>query len=260
MTTLSQKTLTASLVAASLLLSACATRPPESEPLARAEFDRINDPLEPLNRATHDFNMTMDRFLLKPVADVYRWILPLPIRNGITNILHNLQSPLIFANDLLQGEFDRGGVTLARFVTNSTIGLAGIFDPAADWGLERHKEDFGETMAVWGVGEGFYLVLPLFGPSNPRDALGITAEFFGDPVSLAMEDNGLRTESHIRTGLEVVDFRVRYDDNIKSLKKSEGDLYVLMRTAYRQNRAYRIANGRAVESRQEEELFEQELD
>ncbi|MDA5195061.1 MlaA family lipoprotein [Govanella unica] len=250
---------TASLLAAAVLLSGCATRPPASDPLARAEFRRINDPLEPLNRATFDFNMTMDRFLLKPVSDAYRWVVPSPIRRGISNVLDNLQSPLIFANDLLQGEFDRGGVTLARFITNSTVGVAGIFDPAAKWGLEKHKEDLGETFAVWGVGEGFYLVLPFFGPSNPRDALGVTAEFFGDPVSLLLENNNLKEVSYARTGLEVVDFRLRYDENIKALKRTEGDLYVLMRTAYRQNRAYRISNGRGGETKQEEELFDQEM-
>lgn len=251
--------LVAGVMAASLMLTACATRPPASDPVARAEFDRINDPLEPLNRATTDFNFTMDRFLLKPIADGYRWILPQPVRKGISNVLDNLWSPLIFANDLLQGEFDRGGVTLARFVTNSTVGVAGLFDPATKWGLEKHKEDFGETLAVWGFGEGFYLVLPFFGPSNPRDAFGVGVEYVADPVGIVLTNEGLQTADYVRTGLNVVDFRLRYDENLKALRKSEGDIYVLMRTAYRQHRAFRIANGKPTESKDEEELFEQEL-
>ncbi len=231
-------------VLAGLILSGCATKPPKSDPIARAEYERINDPLEPLNRATHDFNMTVDRFILKPIAQVYRAIFPKPIRKGITNALDNLQAPLIFANDILQGEFDRGGVTLGRFITNSTIGIAGLFDPATKMGMEKHTEDFGETLAVWGVGEGFYLVLPFFGPSNPRDALGRGVEFFGDPVSIALEDNDLKEVSYARTGLEVVDYRERNIETLEDLERNTGDLYATMRSAYRQNRAFRISNGR----------------
>jgi phospholipid-binding lipoprotein MlaA len=241
-------------------LSACATVPPESDPEALAEYHRINDPLEPLNRATHSFNMAIDAVILKPIAQVYRFILPQPIRQMITNFLDNLQSPLILANDLLQGEFERGGTTIARFVTNTTVGVGGLFDPASEWGMEKHKEDFGETLAVWGVGEGFYLVLPFFGPSNPRDLTGLVAEFFADPVDLYLDHEDERELRIARTSLEVIDFRERNLDTLEELERNTDDLYAAMRSAYRQNRAFRISNGRTTPSQAEEDLFEEEME
>src|SRR5690606_17780478 len=115
------------------------------------------------------FNDMVDTLVLQPAAATYRFIVPEPVQDGIRNVLRNLNGPVILANDLLQGEFDRAGDTAMRFLINSTIGLAGIFDVASDWGYEYHDEDFGQTLASWGVGEGFYLVLPLLGPSNLRD-------------------------------------------------------------------------------------------
>jgi len=245
-------------IALVLGLGACATKPPASDPVARAEYERINDPLEPLNRATHEFNMTMDRYVMKPIAEVYRFIIPAPIRGLITNFLDNLQSPLILANDLLQGEFDRAGTTTARFITNTTVGVGGLFDVASDLGMEKHKEDFGETLAVWGVGEGFYLVLPFFGPSNPRDFTGLVVEFFADPVSIYLEDEHGKTVARSRTGAEIVDFRARNIETFEDLERNTNDLYAAMRSAYRQNRAFRISNGR--ESAEEDDLFDQELE
>lgn len=241
-----------------LSLGACATKPPASDPVARAEYERINDPLEPMNRATHEFNMTMDRYLLKPIAQVYRFIVPAPIRGVVTNFLDNLQAPLILANDLLQGEFNRAGTTTARFITNTTVGVGGLFDVATDLGMEKHKEDFGETLAVWGVGEGVYLVLPFFGPSNPRDFTGAVVEFFADPVSIYLEDEHGKTVSRSRTAAEVVDFRARNIDTLEELERNSTDLYATMRSAYRQNRAFRISNGEA--TAEEDDLFDQELD
>lgn len=241
-------------------LAACATVPPQNDPEALAEYKRINDPLEPMNRATHSFNMAFDRAIMKPVAQVYRGILPEPIRVMITNFLDNLQAPFILANDLLQGELDRGGTTIARFATNTTLGIGGLFDPASDWGLEKHKEDFGETLAVWGAGEGFYLVVPFFGPSNPRDFTGIVAEFFADPVGLYLEHENLQEVSYARTATEIVDFRARNLDTLDELERNSTDFYAAMRSAYRQNRAFRISNGRASSSAAEEDLFEEELE
>lgn len=247
------------MLAAAMMLGGCATRPPASEPAALADYQQLNDPLEPLNRATHDFNMAFDRAFMKPVAKAYRAILPSPIRLMVTNFLWNLQTPLILANDLLQGEVERGGVTLGRFATNTTFGLAGLFDPASEWGMERHTEDFGETLAVWGVGEGFYLVVPFFGPSNPRDFLGFVAEFFADPVSTELHDQDLSYLSYTRTGMEIVDFRARNIDTLDDLERNSTDFYAAMRSAYRQNRKFRITNGEAEPNKEEEEIFEEEL-
>lgn len=243
-----------------LMLTACATVPPQSDPQALAEYHRINDPLEPLNRATHSFNMAFDTVIMKPIAQVYRFIFPQPIRQMITNFLDNLQAPLILANDLLQGEFTRGGTTIARFVTNTTVGVGGLFDPASEWGMEKHKEDFGETLAVWGVGEGFYLVLPLFGPSNPRDFTGLVAELFADPVSLYLDQENERELRIARTSMEIIDFRERNLDTLDELERNSNDLYATMRSAYRQNRAFRISNGAVAPSQAEEDLFEEGLE
>lgn len=245
----------------SLSVAACAHRPPDSEPRAQAEYDRVNDPLEPLNRTTHSFNMFMDAILFKPIAQVYRAVLPKPIRKGITNALNNLAAPLIFANDLLQGKPDRAHTTLSRFLINTTVGIGGVMDPATDYGFERHNEDFGETLAVWGMGEGFYLVLPFLGPSNPRDLAGFTAEFFGDPTSIALREEGQTEIRYARTGLEVIDFRERNLDTLDELERNSSDLYAAMRSAYRQNRVYRITDGKGSDSSDDEDdPFDMEMD
>ncbi|RMF09833.1 MAG: VacJ family lipoprotein [Alphaproteobacteria bacterium] len=244
----------------SLSITACAHRPPESDADALAEYERINDPLEPLNRVTHDFNMAFDTVIMKPIAHIYRALVPGFMRRGISNVLDNLAAPFILANDLLQGEFERGGDTLARFAINTTVGVGGIFDPAAEWGIEKHKEDFGETLAVWGVGEGFYLVLPFLGPSNPRDFAGLMVEFVADPTSLYLDHEDLEEVGYARTALEVIDFRERNLETIDDLKANSTDFYAALRSAYRQNRAFRISNGRSSETKAEEELFETEMD
>ncbi|RIK93573.1 MAG: hypothetical protein DCC73_08345 [Proteobacteria bacterium] len=246
------------LLAAAMMLAGCASRPPADDPAALSAFQERNDPLEPLNRATHDFNMAFDRAFMKPVAQVYRAILPTPIRQMITNFLWNLQTPLILANDLLQGEIERGGVTLGRFAANTTFGVGGLFDPATEWGMERHTEDFGETLAVWGVGEGFYLVVPFLGPSNPRDFVGFVTEFFIDPVSNELHDQDLSYLSYTRTGLEIVDFRARNIGTLEDLERNSTDFYAAMRSAYRQNRKFRISNGETEPSKEEEDIFEEE--
>ena len=243
-----------------LAVTACAHKPSESDPRALAEYERVNDPLEPLNRATHGFNKAFDKVLMKPVAEFYRALVPGFLRRGITNILDNLMAPFTLANDLLQGKVERGGNTIARFAINSTVGIGGFFDPATDWGIEKHKEDFGETLAVWGVGEGFYLVLPFFGPSNPRDFVGLGVEFFADPVSLYLDAEDQRELRIARTSLEIIDARERFIDPLEDLERNSSDLYAAMRSAYRQNRAYRISDGKPSESRAEEDLFDMEMD
>ena len=149
---------------------------------AGAEED-ANDPIEPLNRFIFEFNEIFLQFVLRPLTDVYD-LLPGVVRNAIGNVLGNLNSPLILANDILQGEAERALQTTGRFLINSTVGLAGIIDVAEMADIPEHDEDLGQTMATWGVGEGFYLVLPILGPSNPRDAVGRFVESFADPFDL----------------------------------------------------------------------------
>ncbi len=144
-------------------------------------FGPDNDPLEFVNRFTFAFNGALDTMVLQPAAATYRFLLPDPVQDGVRNAMRNIGAPVVFANDIFQGEWERAETTAMRFLINTTLGVAGIFDVAAEWGYEYHDEDFGQTLAVWGVGEGFYLVLPLLGPSTARDTVGLVVDSFIDP-------------------------------------------------------------------------------
>jgi phospholipid-binding lipoprotein MlaA len=229
-------------LAAVLALGACAT-PPE-DPQARAEFEAENDPIEPFNRAIFDFNIVVDDALIRPAAVAYRDVVPQPARDGVHNALDNLRSPIVFANDVLQGEPERAGTTVLRFLINSTFGLFGIFDVAKDAGHPGHSEDFGQTFASWGIGEGPYLVLPLLGPSNPRDATGVVAEWYADPFNRWMDNTDRDWAIWTRAGLTGIDARSRNIDTIDELKKTSIDFYAAVRSLYRQRRAEEIRNSR----------------
>lgn len=224
--------------AALIALSACAT--PPQDPAARAEFEADNDPIEPLNRAIFDFNLVVDGTIIKPAAQVYRGVLPEGARTGIHNALDNLRSPIVFANDVLQGETQRAAITAWRFVINSTIGILGIFDVAKEAGYPGHSEDFGQTFAKWGIGEGPYLVLPILGPSNPRDATGLAAEWFTDPFNIWMSNTDRDWVVWTRTGVTGLDWRSRNIETIDELKKTSIDFYAAIRSLYRQRRAQEI--------------------
>lgn len=225
-------------LAAVLTLGACAT--PPTDPDARAEFEADNDPLEPMNRAIFDFNLVVDGAVIKPTAEVYRDVLPQGVQDGIHNALQNLRSPIVFANDVLQGETQRAAITAWRFVINSTIGILGIFDVAKEAGYEPHSEDFGQTFAKWGIGEGPYLVLPILGPSNPRDATGLATEWVADPFNLWMENTDRDWVVWTRAGLTGVDIRSRNIETIDELKKTSIDFYAAIRSLYRQRREQEI--------------------
>ena len=158
--------------------------PPRDDPAALAAYKEANDPLEGFNRAIFGFNEGTDILLFRPAAEIYRTVLPNPIRNGIRNFLRNLRSPLDIANNLLQGDLNGAEVATKRFLVNTTAGVGGVMDIAADNGLPYRSEDFGQTLAVWGVPEGPFLVLPLLGPSNFRDTAGVAGEAYGDPINL----------------------------------------------------------------------------
>lgn len=227
-------------------LGACAT--PPSDPEALATYQEINDPLEPTNRAIFGFNMFVDRNVLKPVAKGYRSVVPDPARTGVRNFVDNLKSPLIFANDLLQGEIDRAGVTLVRFVFNSTLGVGGVYDFAAKHGdYHKHSEDLGQTFATYGIPAGPYLMAPFLGPMSTRHAVGRIGEFYADPVRIILHNMDEDWASYTLTGLDVVDARSRNIESFEAIEESAIDLYATLRSAYRQNRTKEIANGRAVE-------------
>ncbi len=166
-----------------LLAAGCATRPDPDDAEGLAEYRETNDPFEPANRALFEVHEVADRFVLQPVAEAYRDVIPQPLRAGIRNVLGNLRAPVILANDLMQGNISRARITLGRFMVNSTLGVGGILDVAREWGVPGHTEDFGQTLAVWGAGEGFYVFVPLLGPSSPRDLAGQAVDLAINPLT-----------------------------------------------------------------------------
>jgi phospholipid-binding lipoprotein MlaA len=232
-------------VASALLaaLGACAT--PPTEPAARAEFERTNDPLEPMNRDIFKFNQYLDRWLIKPVALGYVHIVPEFARDSIHDFLHNLDEPVTFINDMLQGEWEAANLTAARFLINSTFGVGGLTDFATRTGVERQTGDFGQTLYAWGAPEGPYLVLPVFGPSNPRDAIGMGVDGVMDPFGYVAGAYHAGTTSTIaRMGGEGVDLRSRNIETLDNLEKNAIDFYAEMRSLYRQHRADELRHGR----------------
>ncbi len=226
-----------------LAVSGCAT-PPE-DPEAMAEFQRINDPLEPTNRYIFGVNQLLDFMVLGPVADTYRTVVPEEGQKRVSNVLNNMGEPLTAVNTLLQGRAEDTGVTLARFVINSTIGLAGIFDVATEFGLEEKRADFGQTLYTFGFEEpGPYLVMPVFGPSNPRDAVGFGVDSFMDPTGLAFSTNGLEAVNYGRAGGSGVSQRAEVHDQLDSLRRTSIDFYAQLRSISRQRRQAQLSGER----------------
>lgn len=225
-----------------VVMTGCAM-PPTDDPEALAAYREANDPMEPMNRYFFDLNNFADEILMKPLAGWYYIALPDFAQDGIRNAVNNVRTPVILANDLFQGEFERAGTTFGRFLVNSTLGLGGLFDIAEKMGLERHDEDFGQTMAVAGVDEGPYLVLPLVGPSNPRDAFGKIVDAFLDPMTYLTFFTNVGWINTTRNGLDIVDFRARNLQTLDQIKKGSLDYYATVRSLYRQRRADEISNG-----------------
>jgi phospholipid-binding lipoprotein MlaA len=222
----------ASIVLA-LVLASCAENPSAQE----------NDPLEPTNRAIFDVNDALDKAVALPVAQAYVDVVPDFARNGVHNFLENLGSPVTFANDILQGEIDRAGETLARLAVNSTLGIGGLIDVGADLDIPPHTEDFGQTLGTYGVGEGPYLVLPLLGPSNPRDAIGSGVDLFFDPLTYA-KYNDETLWSALRIFGTFLDTRSRNIDSLEAVERSSIDYYAALRSLYRQQRDNEIRNNK----------------
>ena len=226
------------LLAAATLscLGACATRPPASDVEATQEFNENNDPYEPANRVGFAISDGLDTYVLAPVARAYRYAVPGVIRRPVHNVLQNMTSPVVFINDVVQTKPRRAGDTFMRFVINTTAGVGGLFDVAAEVGYPHHDNDFGTTLALWGVPEGPFLFLPVLGPSNPRDATGYGVDILFDPLTYAPSGHGLHTLEAVRIGLSAVDARERVLDEVDSVKKTALDPYATFRSLYRQNR------------------------
>ncbi|PHS21638.1 MAG: hypothetical protein COA85_12770 [Robiginitomaculum sp.] len=200
------------------------------------------DPLEPVNRVIFTFNTVADKAVLKPAAKTYQTITPKTARKGIRNFLDNLQAPVIFVSDVLQGKPKRAAKTLARFAINTTVGIGGILDVAKSAGIEMHYEDLGQTLATKGVPAGPYLVLPLFGPTNARDLVGLTAELAFSPLSFT-RFKGKQTFGRARLAVNTIDRRAETLQQVDLIRKNTLDEYVSIRSYYEQIRKDAIADG-----------------
>jgi phospholipid-binding lipoprotein MlaA len=225
------------------VLAACAT--PPTDPADRAAFEQRNDPLAPLNRKVLDANQVLDRILLRPAAKVYVFTVPEDARAAIRHVLDNMKEPTVVFNNALQGEFARAGISLGRFAINSTVGFGGIIDVATLSGIERQPADFGQTLFVWGLPSGPYIVLPILGPSNPRDALGMAVDSYADPFTILATARGVTELTTSRLLANGVDQRARLLDLLDDLEKNSLDFYAQLRSLAQQRREAELHHGAA---------------
>ncbi len=216
-----------------ILLAGCAGTPAE-EPADGA----IADPWEPLNRPIYHFNTTFDSLTYKPIAKVYEFVIPSFVRQGVTNFSRNLRTPLVMINNGLQGKGGAAANDLGRFLLNSTVGLGGILDPATFEGLDRNDEDFGQTLASWGVPAGPYVQIPFLGPATLRGALMIPANLYVDPL-IHLDNSSVRDKLY---GLRLIDVRQRLFA-AEELIKDSPDRYLTVRESFLQRRQYLIYDG-----------------
>lgn len=204
------------------------------------DVDGVHDPLQGYNRLMFSVNDTLDKYALKPVAQGYKFVVPDFAEQGVSNFFDNLGEIGNFVNNALQGKFADAGNDLGRFAINSTIGLFGLLDVASEFGMPEHDEDFGQTLGVWGVGSGPYVVLPLLGPSTVRDTVGLVGDYATDPVTY-VDDQGDKNALIIT---RVIDTRSRL---LASEQLISGDKYSFIRDAYLQRREFLIKDGAVTE-------------
>lgn len=224
---------------AAITLAACASGQ------AEAPKGTIADPYQDFNRSAFAFNQGLDKYAIEPVAKTYGAVTPSFLRDRVGDFSRNLGEPVTFVNSALQGEGTRAGDTVFRFIMNSTIGLLGIWDPAEKVGVPAHKEDFGQTLAVWGVPSGPYLVLPFLGPSNPRDALARVVDQAFQPLTWTEFESDDDLDTYIMVGSAVLsglNTRLALDEQIKTLN-SQPEPYVALRRIYTSQRDSAIRNG-----------------
>lgn len=238
-----KKMVFAVILAVGLGASACAPVP--KDPAALAAYKERNDPLEPLNRKIFAGNRYVEKNILRPVGKAYRKNIPQFFRDRIRNFSDNIASPVTFLNDVLQGKPGRAAETAIRFVFNTTAGMLGFFDAAGQWGLKAHTEDFGQTLAVWGVPEGPYLMLPLLGPSSTRHTAGRVVDYFSDPFGYVTGGSiAVRVIFGAQSGMSFLDIYSRNIDALETVEKNSLDYYSALRSYYRQNRRNEILDGK----------------
>lgn len=217
------------VLGAAIGLAGCATGP-DADP---------HDPLEPYNRATDSFNQLLDRALLKPLAQGYNAVTPAPVNKGVTNFFNNLSDIRSAINNLLQFKIGRAFSDVGRVAINSTVGILGLMDVASNMDMPRYNEDFGQTLGVWGMGSGPYIVLPLFGPSSGRDGVGLVVDWFADPVNY-IEDDTVRWSLN---GLDIIDTRADLLNASRVVDQAALDPYAFVRDAYLQRRENLVHDG-----------------
>jgi phospholipid-binding lipoprotein MlaA len=222
------------LILSVIVMTGCATTQ-QNERVAKV------DPFEPMNRAVFSFNEVADDYVIKPIAEVYKFVLPEFARTGVTNFFSNINDVLIGANNLLQGKPAETANDIGRFLINSTIGVLGLFDVATDMGLDKNREDFGQTLGVWGVPDGPYVMLPFFGASNVRDSVGFVVDIETDFILNSNKLN--RDQKTSSTVLRVINRRADLLDAGQLLEDAAFDKYSFVRDGYIQRRRNQIHDG-----------------
>ena len=218
------------VVCSALGMTACASSP------ASHDGAEIHDPMEETNRVILDVNEAIDKAVVEPIAKGYRNYTPGVARTALSNFLRNLNSPVVIGNELLQGDLKGAGNASARAVINTLAGFGGILDLAEDGGIEHQPEDFGQTLATWGVGDGAYLMLPLLGPSTIRDAAGNMVDSYADPLRIYLFNIDREPLHYTRVGLSALSKREELIDVIDDLRRNSFDYYAAIRSSYYQHR------------------------
>ncbi len=239
--------LSLSLVCA-LALSSCAasgTNRALSSTASSPSVTDMPDRIEGYNRFMFKVNDSIDRHALEPVARGYRAVAPQPVRTAVSNFLKNLKSPNNIANQLLQGDFQGAGNDLVRFVLNTAVGVGGLFDVAGANGFKYQQEDFGQTLGVWGVGNGSYFIIPILGPSSLRDGTGLLVDSFTDPLRIYFYNTNQEGWDDARLAVTLLSAREELLDAVNDLRKHSFDYYAATRSAYTQRRASLLRDGSA---------------
>jgi phospholipid-binding lipoprotein MlaA len=218
-------------LAVAALLSGCAAPPPPAE---------INDPYEARNRAVHEANRDLDRIFVRGASNAYGNTVPEPVRESVGNFASNLDQPRLVVNNILQGRAENALHNTFRFLVNSTFGIAGLFDPATDMGLAARDTDFGETLHVWGAGEGAYVELPVLGPSTERDTVGRVVDIALNPLRYADLTSEQSAGLFASSAASRIGDRYRFSSTVDSILYDSADSYAQARLIYLQNRRFQL--------------------
>lgn len=220
-----------------LMIPGCAAVP--TDPHALEVYRQNNDPLEPLNRQIFAFNRRADEYVMRPISKGYRAITTETVRKNVRTFFANLRTPVTIINDILQFDLKKAGQSLSRFTINSTLGFFGIFDVADRLGIAPHTQSFGNTLGIWGVPSGPYLIIPILGPSNARDFTGLLTDIAFDPFTYAAASHNRKTLTGIFLSLDALDAVAKYEgaaDLLEDTQKTSIDFYASMRSMYSQHR------------------------